>query len=133
MIHPKTIDETTKEEYYDTLYRSSQGWHEAGHGLTPWLEYVLTVILAAYRRFEQRVGAIQERQKRGWKQARIEEVVRRFVADFTISDVEELCPGISRPTIARALNKMSKGGRIRCIKKGRNARWVKNPDVTTEC
>ncbi|WP_083780029.1 Fic family protein [Kyrpidia tusciae] len=97
------------------------------------MKYFLTVILEAYRRFEQRVELGQEHQKRGWKQARIEQVVLGFVADFTISDVEELCPGISRPTITRVLNKMSKSGHIHCVEKGRNARWVKNPEVTIEC
>ena len=29
------------ESYYDTLYQSSQGWHETQHPILPWWEYFL--------------------------------------------------------------------------------------------
>ncbi|MCL6446284.1 MAG: Fic family protein [Alicyclobacillus sp.] len=122
-ISLERVIEDTKEQYYDTLYSSSQGWHQGEHNLTPWVEYFLTMLLEAYRRFEQRVGDTEAAQHRGWKSERIRSVVQGFVADFSISDVEELCPGISRPMITRVLNELSRQGVIECIQRGRNARW----------
>ena len=119
------IIEETKDQYYDTLYKSSQGWHEGKQDLTSWIEYFLTVILKAYHRFEERVGNVEQTQKRGWKQKRVREVIEGFMMDFTISDVEERCPGISRAMITKTLNDLSKQEMIECIEKGRNARWVK--------
>ncbi|MCL6577493.1 Fic family protein [Kyrpidia sp.] len=122
-ISLERVIEDTKDQYYDTLYRSSQGWHEGEHDLTPWMEYFLTMLLEAYRRFEQRVGDTDAAKHRGWKKERIQNVVHGFVADFSISDVEELCPGISRSMVTRVLNELSRQGVIECIQKGRHARW----------
>src|SRR5579875_277549 len=107
-ISLEKVIEDTKIQYYDTLEKSSQGWHQAEHDLSPWLEYFLTMLLEAYNRFEERVGSVEKTQKKGWKQERILNVIHGFVADFTISDVEEMCPGVSRPTITRTLNELGK-------------------------
>ena len=37
--------EETKEGYYESLYTSSQGWHEGQHSLVPWWEYFVGVML----------------------------------------------------------------------------------------
>lgn len=89
---------------------------------------MLTVILKAYHRFEERVGNVEHAQKRGWKQRRVREVIHAFVADFTISDVKEQCPGISRAMITKTLNDMSKEGVIDCIEKGRNAKLIRKSE-----
>lgn len=96
--------------------------------MTPWITYFLTVILKAYRRFEERVGNVEHTQKRGWKQKRVREVIKAFMADFAISDVEERCPGISRALITKTLNDMSKEGVIECVERGRNARWIRKSE-----
>ncbi len=120
------IIEETKEQYYDTLYQSSQGWHAGKQNVLPWVEYFLTVIFRAYRRFEERVGDVEHTQKRGWKQMRVRDVIQDFLADFRVSDVEERCPGISRATITKTLNDLSKEDLIECVERGRNAKWVKS-------
>ena len=49
-ISLEQIVERTKESYYDTLYRSSAGWHDGHHDLMPWTEYLLgVVVLGAYQ------------------------------------------------------------------------------------
>jgi len=48
--------ERQREGYYESLYQSSQNWHETEHTLLPWWEYFLGVmLLGAYREFEERV------------------------------------------------------------------------------
>lgn len=124
-ISLEKIVEDTKEQYYDTLFRSSQGWHDGKQDVLPWVEYFLTVILRAYRRFEERVADVDPPQKRGYKQRRVREVIQGFVADFRIADVEERCPGVSRATVTKMLSDLSKDGLIECVERGRNAKWVK--------
>ncbi len=124
-ISLEKVIEDTKIQYYNTLEISSQKWHDSAHDCNPWINYFLTMLLEAYHRFESRVGTLESSQKRGWKKERILNIVEGFIADFTIADVEELCPGISRPTITKTLNELGRKGTIVCIEHGRHARWVK--------
>jgi len=125
-ISLEKIVEETKDQYYETLQLSSKGWHEGTHDLLPWINYFLVILLKAYQKFEERVGETSDtlRQK-GWKAVKVKDVVNHMIADFTFLDVQERCPGISRPTIQRILNELSQSGIIECIERGRNARWRK--------
>ncbi|WP_418790580.1 Fic family protein [Phosphitispora sp. TUW77] len=120
-ISLEKLIEKTKESYYDTLYVSSQSWHEGKHILFPWLEYFLSIILAAYCEFGERVGEVAS--YKGSKSQRIKEAINHFIGDFTIADIERVCPDISRPTIYRALKELKEEGLIKVIEVGRNARW----------
>src|SRR5713226_1207689 len=118
------VIEQTKEGYYDSLYASSQGWHEAQHSLVPWWEYFVGVMLVkAYRDFEDRVGVTSAR--RGAKRNMIRDAVHRLPNRFRYADLERALPAVSRPTIARALRELRAEGAIRCLKPGRDATWEK--------
>jgi Fic family protein len=120
----EALVEITKESYYDTLYACSQRWHEGMHTLGPWWEYLLgVVLLASYREFERRVGALTAR--RGAKRDMIVDAVSRIGAQFKYADLERLLPGVSRPTINRVLRELRIRGDIRCVKPGRDAMWEK--------
>lgn len=120
------VIEQTKEDYYDSLYASSQGWHEARHSLVPWWEYFVGVMLVkAYRDFEDRVGVTSAR--RGAKRDMIRDAVNRLPNRFRYADLERALPAISRPTIARALRELRLEGAVRCVKPGRDATWEKTP------
>lgn len=118
------VVEQTKEGYYDTLYRSSQGWHQAAHSLVPWWEYFLGVMLrSAYVEFERRVGVVTD--SRGAKRQMIVDAIERMPGEFRFADVERACPRISRPTINRALADMRRSGRLVLVNAGRDATWKK--------
>lgn len=117
------IIEESKEQYYDTLYQSSVDWHEGKNNLLPWIEYFLSVMIKAYQRFEERVGSLD--RGRGWKARQVETIIKHMMADFTVSDIVDRCPGIAGPTIRQVLNKLSRDGQIESITMGRNARWRK--------
>ena len=55
-ISVERIIEATKESYYDTLYRSSQGWHDSLHDPMPWIAYFLGVIRSAYAAFPKELA-----------------------------------------------------------------------------
>ncbi len=58
-ISLERIIEQTKESYYEVLQKSSTGWHDGNHDITPWFNYFLSTIRTAYREFEERA----ERQR----------------------------------------------------------------------
>jgi Fic family protein len=117
------IIEQTKQSYYDTLYTSSQGWHESRHDVLPWTEYFLSTVLAAYDEFESRFGRVSKGH--GSKTDMIRNAVDGFIADFSITDVEKACPKVSRDMIRHVLGQLREAGVILPVGKGRGAKWRK--------
>lgn len=122
-ISLERIVEQTKESYYDTLYESSQGWHEGRHDVLPWMEYLLSTILGAYREFEGRMGRVTKGH--GSKTDMVLNAIDGFIADFALSDLENACPTVSRDWIRALLQKLRKEGKVEALGKGRYARWRK--------
>lgn len=122
-ISLEKLVEDSRESYYDTLYRSSQGWHEANHDLRPWTDYFFGTLLAAYKEFEDRVGEL--RTQRGAKTQRILDAVEELPDGFKTRDVEELCPSVSRSLIRKVFNELKEQGRIKAEGRGPAAVWRK--------
>ena len=117
------VIEESRETYYDSLFRSSQGWHEGSHDLRPWLEYLLGVVLAAYREFERRAGEVSA--PRGAKTQLVLEAVRRLPREFRLRELEDHSPGVTRDMVRVVLNRLKQDGRIECEGRGRGAIWRK--------
>ncbi|WP_341684864.1 Fic family protein [Limnohabitans sp.] len=121
-ISLERIFEETKESYYETLEASSQGWHEGEHNIAPWLDYFWGALLRAYKEFEERVGTIE--RGRGTKGDRVRAEILKRQLPFSITDIEEACPGISRDTVRLVLRAMKAEGLIAPMGKGRSAKWA---------
>jgi Fic family protein len=115
------VIEDSKETYYESLLRSSKGWHEGRHDLSPWLEYFLGVLIAAYKELEARVSSVSK--ARGAKTQLVVDCVQHLPAEFKISELINACPGIPRPTVNRILNDMQSRGEVECSGRGRSAVW----------
>lgn len=122
-ISLERIIEKTKESYYETLYLSSQGWHEGKHDVWPWTEYFLGTLLAAYAEFEARFDKIGS--GRGNKTETVQHAIQSFIADFSLSDLEKACPMVSRDMIRRVLFDLKKENVVECLGRGRSAKWRK--------
>ncbi|MEQ8381316.1 MAG: Fic family protein [Coleofasciculus sp. A1-SPW-01] len=123
-ISLERIVERTKESYYDTLYQSSQDWHEGQHNLLPWWEYFLGVmVLSAYREFETRVGVVTS--TRGTKTAMVLDVINNLPKEFSIRELQERCPTVGIDLIRRILRRERDAGRLTCQGRGVDARWQK--------
>lgn len=125
-ISLERIFEESKETYYETLEKSSQGWHQGKHDAMPWVVYFWGVLLRAYREFEERVGTI--RTSRGSKTEQVQKAVERKIAPFAISDIERDCPGVSRDMIRLVLRQLRNSGAITPQGKGRSAKWVRRKE-----
>lgn len=121
-ISLERIFEESKESYYETLEASSQGWHEGEHNIAPWLDYFWGALLRAYKEFEERVGTIE--RGRGTKGDRVRAEILKRQLPFSITDIEEACPGISRDTVRLVLRAMKAEELIAPMGKGRGAKWA---------
>lgn len=120
-ISLEKIIEQSKESYYETLKKSSIGWHEGDHNVFIWLEYFIGTILAAYKEFEDRVGLVIE--TRGNKSERVEKSIKSILGAFTKEDIRNACPDISDSTINRVFKKLKDEGVIEVLNQGRTAEW----------
>lgn len=120
-ISLEKIVEESKESYYETLNKSSIGWHEGKHDLFIWLSYLFGSILAAYKEFEGRVGLVEKRK--GNKSYRVEQAIMSVLGTFTKEDIRNACPDVSYSTINRVFEKLKEEGTIESLGKGRNAKW----------
>ena len=106
-----------KDLYYDALSRSQDGWHEGTEDIIPFIKYMLGIILAAYKDFEDRMDLI------GVKLSALE-IVRRAsknkLGRFNKQDIRELCPNLSDSSIEGELRKMLSSGELKREGKGKN-------------
>ncbi len=124
-ISLERIIEGTKETYYEALHRSSQRWEMGKHDLTPWHQYNLSVLIYAYREFEEQIGKLTSTP--GAKSQAVQRAIEtwRSGQTFTIAELERACPTASRSTIRRVLAKLRKQEQVECLGRGRSARWRK--------
>ena len=126
-ISLERIFEESKESYYETLEASSQGWHEGEHNIAPWMDYFWGALHRAYKEFEERVGTIE--RGRGAKGDRVRAEILKRNLPFSISEIEEACPGISRDMVRVVLRTMKSEGLITPTGKGRAAKWEQIPQA----
>lgn len=116
--------------YYDSLQASGIGWHDGQHTIRPWLEYLLGILVAAYREFESGVGLLGD--SRGAKTAAIERFVHERISDeFTIADVRETSFGASDSLIGKVLARLRDEKLIEPVGVGRGAKWRRIRDTPT--
>jgi len=119
-ISIEKIIEITKEDYYDALQASSSKWHENKNDYGPFVKYMLSIVVAAYRDFMERTKLVEE--KTVSKPNRIEETIKNHLGQVTKSELLELVPGVSQTTVQRTLTELVKSGKI--IKDG-DGRYTK--------
>ena len=113
--------EETKETYYQALQASTTGWHEDTQDPAPWIRYFLGVMIASYRRFESRVGALGGRGSKT-------EAVKRFISssvsdEFSIADIRRATPGVSDDLIRKVLGELRAEGVISAGTRGPSATY----------
>ena len=122
--------EQTKETYYEALQNSSAYWHEEKNDYIPFVQYMLGVIVAAYREFSSRVKHIAASNMS--KPERIREIIKDTLGKITKTEIMQKCPDISQVTVQRALNELVTSGEVLKIGGGRYTAYTWNHDKENE-
>ena len=125
-ISIEKIIEETKETYYEALQDSSIGWHENTNDYKPFVNYMLGVIVAAYREFESRVKLVANAKLS--KPERIREIIKAHIGTITKAELLETNPDISDTTVQRTLAELLKNNEIKKIGGGRYTKYVWNAE-----
>jgi len=80
-------------------------------------------VLAAYKEFEERAKYIKP--ARGAKTALLIQAIDSQHGEFSISDIERVCPAVSRVMIKKVLLLMQMDKKIKCLGKGQSAKWLR--------
>lgn len=121
-ISLERLIEQNKERYYEVLEQSSQGWHEGKHDPWPTINFLLYTLTQACREFENRLGDVKS--PRGEKTALIEAVIGRQSGEFSVSDIQQSCPGVSLDLIRKVLKRL-RNTEVECVGRGPSAKWRK--------
>lgn len=125
-ISLEKLIERTKDNYYEALQESSQGWTEDKNDYEAFVKYILGIITAAYRDFFDRAQIIEE--KKVSKPDRIEELIKNHLGTITKSEIVDATPGISTTTVQRTLTDLVKAEKIIKIGNGRYTKYKWNWD-----
>lgn len=121
-ISIEKIIEESKETYYEVLQESSMNWHENLNDYKPFVNYMLGVIVKAYKEFESRVKLLTDSGLS--KTDRIREIIKYHIGTITKSELMEMNPDISDTTIQRALADLLKNEKIQKIGGGRYTKYI---------
>ncbi len=121
-ISIEKIIEESKETYYEALQDSSIKWHENENDYKPFVNYLLGVIINAYKEFESRVKLVTDPNLS--KADRVREIIRNHIGTITKTELMEMNPDISDTTIQRALADLLRSGAIKKIGGGRYTKYV---------
>ncbi|MBU2708463.1 Fic family protein [Zooshikella marina] len=124
-ISLERVFEETKDDYYATLERSSQRWHQGMHDPKPWLNYFWGVLIRAYKEFEGRVDQVDFSTSKGSKSQMVKAYILDQIKPFAISDIVNNLPGVSHETIRNVIRELKAEGIIQLKGKGRGAKWVR--------
>lgn len=111
-----------KSAYYGALQKSGLNWHEENEDILPFMKYLLGIILAGYKDFEDRFSIVEEKLP-------AIELVRKAISQkigrFTKQDIRELCPNLSLSSIEGSLRKLVDEGEIQREGIGRATKYIR--------
>ncbi len=123
-ISIEKIIEQSKETYYEALQDSSIEWHENKNDYKPFVNYMLGVVINAYKEFESRVKLLTNPNYS--KADRIREIIKEHIGTITKSELLDMNPDISDTTVQRTLAELLKNNDIVKIGGGRYTKYVWN-------
>ena len=127
--------EKTKTVYYQTLDEISQGWHDGSDNPDAFIKYMLGVILACYREFEDRVNVLSKPDENGKvlvKSSALEIVraaVNTKIGRFTKTEILNICPTLSRSSVEASLRELIQLGEIQRFGTGRSTFYLRSDAV----
>ena len=111
-----------KDLYYEALRNSQTGWLEGKSNSVPFIKYLLSTILAAYKDLADRFALVEE------KLSALETVrlaIKNKIGRFSKQEIRELCPSLSISSIEGALRKLVAEEEIKREGSGKSIRYFR--------
>lgn len=96
-----------KNLYYEALEECQKGWYDNEEDPVPFIKYMLGIILAAYRDFEDRIELVTEKLS---AYDTVRKAINHKIGKFTKNDIMEFCPALSKASIENSLRKLVEEG-----------------------
>lgn len=122
------VIEQKKERYYETLEMSSTGWHEGAHNPWHFINFMLYVIKTAYSEFEDNIDRIKS--PKGAKTEMILKAIQSYEKPFSLVELEQTCPGVSRDMIRKVLRNLKDNNLVENLGRGPGAKWIRKGNTT---
>ena len=82
------------------------GWHEGENDPTPFFKYILKIVLACYKEFEERVGVMEDTGVKSSAYDIVKTYADKKLGKFTAAEVLANCPSVGRTSVFNALRKL---------------------------
>lgn len=119
----KAIAET-KESYYEALRAADENWHESANDPTPFIKYMLGIVLSCYREFETRITIASKTGNKSNAYDIVKAYAESTIGQFSKQDALISCPSLGSSSVEAALKKLVEDGTIKRIGSGRNTKYV---------
>jgi Fic family protein len=113
----------SKDEYYASLKRSSEGWHKNNNDYLPFIYNFINTIYQCYKELDKRFNVIGDKKVN--KTNRIEAVIMNSDLPISKKEICELLPDVSPTTVESVLSRMMMDDIIKKVGGNRNARYIK--------
>lgn len=121
-ISIEKLIEKNKDAYYDALSQVDKGWHENDNNPTPFIKYMLRILLIAYREFEERMSLVETKQS---SYDYVKNTINSILGKFSKTELLERCPSIAKSTLEAALKKLVDDGFIKKSGQGKSTFYYK--------
>ena len=121
-ISIEKLIEKNKDAYYDALSKVDKGWHENDNDPTPFIKYILRILLTAYREFEDRMSLVETKQS---SYDYVKNTTDQILGKFSKAELLERCPSIAKSTLEAALKKLVEDGYIQKSGQGKSTFYYK--------
>lgn len=112
----------TKDLYYNALERAQDGWHAGCEDALPFIKYLLSIILADYKDFEDRFSIVETKLP---AVEMVRKATQNKIGKFTKQDIRELCPSLSISSIEGSLRKLVENGDLKRGGSGKSTYYIR--------
>lgn len=117
----EAIINQSKDDYYEALAQSGEGWFDDINDYMPIIDYFIGVIFLAYREFDRRMAMCVGK---GSKQERVEQALLNIFIPISKSALCSLMPDISEAYVELVIARLVKEGRIEKIGVKKGTRYI---------
>ena len=111
-----------KGSYYEALNKAGMNWQNGNEDIVPFIKYLLGIILAAYKAFDDRFSIVEDKLS---AVEMVRKATSQKIGRFSKQDILELCPSLSISSIEGSLRKLVEEGTLRREGVGRSTKYIR--------